>query len=72
MRYKIVVFSDVHEAMAFEEEALDSNLKGRLIPLPSIIASGCGMSWREPADNEIALIQYLKDKEYQKLVDMDM
>ena len=37
--------------MAFEKIAKTSGLKGRLIPVPSIISSGCGLAWRENPDN---------------------
>ena len=47
----LVTFKTTTEAMAFEKAAKKLGLKGRLIPVPSIISSGCGLAWRENPDN---------------------
>lgn len=43
----VVTFKTTTQAMAFEEAAKEGKLSGRLIPLPRVIAAGCGLSWRE-------------------------
>lgn len=51
----LVTFKTTTEAMAFEKAAKKLGLKGRLIPVPSIIASGCGLAWRENPDNRVLI-----------------
>lgn len=70
MKYRIIVFNDIHEAMDFEEKGKSAGLRGRLIPLPSIIDAGCGMAWREPVAETLYLEDFLKDKNYLKIVEM--
>lgn len=43
----VMTFKTTTQAMAFEEIAKEAKLKGRLIPLPRVIAAGCGLAWRE-------------------------
>lgn len=47
----IVTFNTTTEAMAFEESAKEYNLEGRLIPVPVMITSTCGLAWRENINN---------------------
>ena len=51
----LVTFKTTTEAMAFEKVAKTSRLKGRLIPIPSILASGCGLAWRENPENRVLI-----------------
>ncbi len=51
----IVTFKTTTEAMEFEKVAKTSRLKGRLIPIPSILASGCGLAWRENPENRVLI-----------------
>ncbi|MDD4089468.1 MAG: DUF3343 domain-containing protein [Tissierellia bacterium] len=51
----LVTFKTTTEAMAFEKIAKKSGLKGRLIPIPSILASGCGLAWRENPENRVLI-----------------
>ncbi|MCP1102893.1 hypothetical protein M2454_002145 [Aequitasia blattaphilus] len=41
----VVTFHTTADAMAMEKAAKDFGLKGRIIPVPRVISSGCGMSW---------------------------
>lgn len=70
MKYKVIVFHDIYEAMDFEDKGKKGGLKGRLIPLPSIIDAGCGMAWREPIEEGIDLEDFLRHKSYLKVVEM--
>ncbi|MGL4343773.1 MAG: DUF3343 domain-containing protein [Cellulosilyticaceae bacterium] len=47
----VITFKTTTQAMAFEEAAKEAGLSGRLIPLPRVIAAGCGLSWRENPQN---------------------
>lgn len=51
----LVTFKTTTEAMAFEKAAKLSELKGRLIPIPSILSSGCGLAWRENPENRVLI-----------------
>lgn len=51
----LVTFKTTTEAMAFEKAAKTSGLKGRLIPIPSILASGCGLAWRENPEDRVLI-----------------
>ena len=47
----IITFHTTTDAMAFEKHCLTAGLPGRLIPVPTSITAGCGMSWMaDPAD----------------------
>ena len=42
----IVTFDTTTSALEMEEEAKKAGLPGRIIPLPTEISAGCGLSWR--------------------------
>lgn len=68
----VVTFKTTTQAMAFEEVAKEAQLVGRLIPLPRVIAAGCGLSWREDPKAR-SLIENLLDKyhlEYDKIYEI--
>lgn len=72
MKIYLVTFQNVTEALAWEEEGVAYGLKGRMIPLPSIISSGCGISWAEPIDNK-EMVQAFMEREklaYQKALEV--
>lgn len=46
----IVVFDSTTEAMAFEQAAKEVGLSGRIIPIPTAISAGCGLSWKDSPD----------------------
>lgn len=49
----IITFDSTTDAMRMETEAKREDIPGRLIPLPTQISAGCGLSWRaEPAARE--------------------
>ncbi len=44
----ILTFSTTTQAMAMEAHAMDHDLPGRLIPVPTAIHASCGMCWKAP------------------------
>lgn len=41
----IVTFHTTADAMAMEKACKEENAPGRLIPVPRVISSGCGLAW---------------------------
>ena len=41
----VVTFHTTSEAMAMEKACKEYNVPGRLIPVPRLISSGCGLAW---------------------------
>lgn len=70
----LVTFKTTTEAMAFEKLAKASGLKGRLIPLPSILASGCGLAWRENPENSALIDKIFEQYEigFNKIYEMEI
>ena len=68
----VVTFKTTTQAMAFEEVAKKAQLGGRLIPLPRVIAAGCGLSWREDpqAKNLIGELLNKHHLEYDKIYEI--
>lgn len=46
----IVTFPTTTAAMAMEKLCAETNVPGRLIPVPRDITAGCGMAWSAPVD----------------------
>lgn len=61
--YAVITFHTTTGAMHMENVAKAAGAKGRLIPVPRVISAGCGLSWREPADNKDAILQIIKDND---------
>lgn len=52
----IITFHTTADAMAMEKACKDANAPGRLIPVPRLISSGCGLSWcAELSERELLL-----------------
>ena len=50
----VITFHATSQAMAAEELFRRAGLPGRMIPVPSQIAAGCGLAWKAlPADEEL-------------------
>lgn len=47
----VTTFATTTDAFAFEDVARADQLPGRLIPLPTGIAAGCGLAWLSPPHN---------------------
>lgn len=56
----VITFPNTHAAMTFEEFATENNLPGRIIPVPSAISAGCGLSWCAPPEHRAALLEVIK------------
>lgn len=41
----IVTFHTTADAMAMEKACKENDAPGRLIPVPRVISSGCGLAW---------------------------
>ena len=41
----VLTFERTHDAIAMEAYCKDKGLPGRMIPIPTAISAGCGLSW---------------------------
>ncbi|HIW20866.1 MAG TPA: DUF3343 domain-containing protein [Candidatus Dorea intestinavium] len=57
----IVTFHTTADAMALEKAAKQEKLKGRLIPVPRELSSGCGMSWKSEIEDKEKLLAVMKE-----------
>ena len=61
-RKVVVTFATTSDAMAMEAAAREHGIPGRVIPVPSEIDAGCGLSWSADAAQrqtlESALAQF--------------
>ena len=59
----VITFSTTTAAMAMEKRAQEMGIFGRLIPLPSEISAGCGLSWKtKPEEKEKNLVFLEEEK----------
>ena len=59
----VITFSTTTAAMAMEKRAQEMGIFGRLIPLPSEISAGCGLSWKTiPVEKEKILVFLEEEK----------
>lgn len=59
--FLVVSFPTTAAAMACEELCHSKGLPGRMIPVPSQISAGCGLSWRVLPGEKDALLAALDD-----------
>ena len=52
----VVTFATTSDALAMEAAAREFDIPGRIIPVPSEIDAGCGLSWCCDADERDDLI----------------
>ena len=52
----VVTFASTSDAMAMEAAAREHGIPGRIIPVPSEISAGCGLSWSAPAEQRDELL----------------
>lgn len=57
----VVAFDSTAAALAFEAAAGNTELTGRLIPVPTSITAGCGLAWREAPAHRPAVEQLLTE-----------
>ena len=65
----IVTFSTTNDAMRFEAQC---SLKGRLIPLPTSLSSGCGLAWKSELSLKYELLDYIAKNgvSYEQIVEI--
>ena len=61
-KWLIVTFDSTTDAMRMEKEAKAAGLPGRIIPLPTQISAGCGLSWRADPDDKEWLESFMKER----------
>ena len=47
----VITFDSTSQAMKMEKISKENSFEGRLIPLPTIISAGCGLSFCTPIEN---------------------
>ena len=58
----VITFSTTTAAMAMEKRAQEMGIFGRLIPLPSEIAAGCGLSWKTKPEEKEKMLVFLEEE----------
>lgn len=56
----IVTFHTTADAMAMEKACKEEHASGRLIPVPRVISSGCGLAWCAELSDKDTLIGVLE------------
>jgi hypothetical protein len=49
----IVTFHTTADAMAMEKACKEDAVAGRLIPVPRVLSSGCGLSWCSECEQKV-------------------
>lgn len=58
----LITFSTTTAAMAMEKRAQEMGILGRLIPLPSEISAGCGLSWKTKPEEKEKMLVFLEEE----------
>lgn len=58
----VITFSITTAAMAMEKRAQEMGIFGRLIPLPSEISAGCGLSWKTKPEEKEKMLVFLEEE----------
>lgn len=58
----VITFSITTAAMAMEKRAQEMGIFGRLIPLPSEISAGCGLSWKTKPEEKEKILVFLEEE----------
>ena len=58
----VITFSPTTAAMAMEKRAQEMGIFGRLIPLPSEISAGCGLSWKTKPEEKEKILVFLEEE----------
>ena len=58
---QVVTFATTSDAMAMEAAAREFGIPGRVIPVPSEISAGCGLSWCAGIDEKEALLAGIEE-----------
>ena len=70
----VVTFTSMTDVMAMEGNAQKLGIPGRVIPVPSEISAGCGMSWCADASQREELVSQLEQHgiAYESIFEVDM
>ena len=58
----VITFSTTTAGMAMEKRAQEMGIFGRLIPLPSEISAGCGLSWKTKPEEKEKILVFLEEE----------
>ena len=58
----VITFPPRTAAMAMEKRAQEMGISGRLIPLPSEISAGCGLSWKTKPEEKEKMLVFLEEE----------
>ena len=58
----VITFSTTTAAMTMEKRAQEMGIFGRLIPLPSEISAGCGLSWKTKPEEKEKMLVFLEEE----------
>ena len=58
----VITFSTTTAAMAMEKRAQEMGISGRLIPRPSEISAGCGLSWKTKPEEKEKMLVFLEEE----------
>ena len=58
----VITFSTTTAAMAMEKRAQEMGIFRRLIPLPSEISAGCGLSWKTKPEEKEKILVFLEEE----------
>ena len=58
----VITFSTTTAPMAMEKRAQEMGIFGRLIPLPSEISAGCGLSWKTKPEEKEKMLVFLEEE----------
>ena len=61
-KHLVITFSTTTAAMAMEKRAQQMRIFGRLIPLPSEISAGCGLSWKTQPEEKEKMLEFLEEE----------
>jgi len=59
--YYLIAFDSTHAAMAAEAFFKEKQVKAKLVPLPSVVSSGCGFAIKFKPDEKEAAEPFLAD-----------
>ena len=62
----LITFSTTTAAMAMEKRAQEMGIFGRLIPLPSEISAGCGLSWKTKPEEKEKMLVFLEEEKLKR------
>lgn len=62
--YYLIVFNSTHAAMSAEAFLKKKNLKVKLVPLPSVISTGCGFAIKVLSSELAGVVVWLKQSAF--------